>query len=313
MRNIETTRSPDGKYLKTSLLIRKGGETDEDSADYNARVIHHFWFNTWPDHGVPDDYGAVAGMLHEVRAYSNGEPWVVHCSAGVGRTGSFIGIDIGMDLLKRYGKVDILTLIAGMRKCRGQSVQSPQQAMFIFWTLEQFASKWNKQHGFFYCPRCPFETPHEELLAEHLSTHKPELRCPVEGCTFTTEDEGDLEEHAEIHRPPEFPCPHCAFVTTDEEALDDHVRDHLETCPLCEFTAYSLAEIEEHEVEEHDHGEGLFGNFIQTDQEDTDMVKFQPQWLHGPMHRDDSDALLQGKMGRMPGSFLVKRLHEING
>eukprot|EP00038_Savillea_parva_P019002 m.26123 g.26123 ORF g.26123 m.26123 type:complete len:1624 (+) comp4292_c0_seq2:1079-5950(+) len=312
VKHTGSVQSKDGKYTRTTLVIRKGGETDEDSDQYNSRVIHHFWYNTWPDHGVPDDYGAVSGMLQDVRSYSNGEPWVVHCSAGVGRTGSFIGIDVGTDLLKRYGKVDLLKLITHLRECRGQSIQSPQQAMFVYWTLEKFASKWNKDHGFHYCPRCTFETADESKLDEHMAAHKPELKCPVDGCAFTTEDEGDLEEHGAIHRPPEFRCPQCAFVSTDEEAYDDHKEAHAVLCSVCGFKAYSQVEIDEHELEEHDKGEGLFPNFIPTDHEDTDMVKFRPKWLHGPMHREDSDALLTGNRGRMPGSFLVKRLHEMN-
>jgi len=307
--------SVDGKYVKTTILIRKGGEEDEDSINYDARTVEHFWYNTWPDHGVPDDYGAVVGMLNNVRSVSNGQPWVVHCSAGVGRTGSFIGIDIGMDLLKRYGKVDVLDLVTHMRKCRGQSVQSPQQALFVFWTLEQFAAQWNKAHqsGVLYCPRCPFETKDAGALATHAEEHnRPTFECPVEGCSFTTEDEGDLEEHADIHKPPEFKCPHCAFKSTDEEAVDEHVLDHLQHCPLCDFSAYSKAEMDEHEVEEHDVGEELFSNFIPMENEDKSMIKYQPKWLHGPMHREESDALLVGDDGLVPGSFLLKRLHEIN-
>lgn len=68
-----------------------------------AREIHHFWFDSWPDYGVPEEPLVVAKMLKAVRlvSHSPGQPWTVHCSAGIGRTGAFIGIDIGINMLER--------------------------------------------------------------------------------------------------------------------------------------------------------------------------------------------------------------------
>ena len=57
----------------------------ENPAD--VRVVKHFWFDTWPDYGVPEDGLLLPKMLEEVRAWNNvdHQPWVVHCSAGMTR------------------------------------------------------------------------------------------------------------------------------------------------------------------------------------------------------------------------------------
>lgn len=77
------------------------------------------FLQAWPDHGVPSDPGCVLNFLHDVNARqesiaasisSSGQPLssvgpiLVHCSAGIGRTGTFIVIDMILDQIKRHGK-----------------------------------------------------------------------------------------------------------------------------------------------------------------------------------------------------------------
>lgn len=61
----------------------------------------------WPDHGVPADPGCVLNFLHDVNARQESivgaGPVLVHCSAGIGRTGTFIVIDMILDQIKRLG------------------------------------------------------------------------------------------------------------------------------------------------------------------------------------------------------------------
>mgnify|MGYP005983874931 CR=1 FL=1 len=71
-------------------------------------------FQAWPDHGVPSDPGCVLNFLHEVnkrqeslqQELPDNPPGaiLVHCSAGIGRTGTFIVIDMILDQLKKYGR-----------------------------------------------------------------------------------------------------------------------------------------------------------------------------------------------------------------
>ena len=83
------------------------------------REVRQFHFTSWPDHGVPDFPTAMLTMVRAVRGYhysqSDAGPMVVHCSAGVGRTGTFIVIDSmlskilnGDECLDIYGFVTLL-------------------------------------------------------------------------------------------------------------------------------------------------------------------------------------------------------------
>lgn len=79
--------------------------------------MKQFHFTSWPDHGVPQYATAMLAMLRRVRAhYCNDEgAMLVHCSAGVGRTGTFIVIDTMLqrlmheeEMLDIYGDVSLL-------------------------------------------------------------------------------------------------------------------------------------------------------------------------------------------------------------
>ena len=80
---------------------------DEDT----GRTVLQYHFKAWPDHGVPHDPGAVLGFLQDVTlsqstlATKGVEPGpvVVHCSAGIGRTGTFIVVDILLNLIAFQG------------------------------------------------------------------------------------------------------------------------------------------------------------------------------------------------------------------
>jgi hypothetical protein len=105
-----------------------------------TREIAHFWFDAWPDHGVPRRTDHVVKMLQAVRSWSNhpSQPWVVHCSAGIGRTGTFIAIDHGLKLLRERGRCDVLEIIRRLRKDRGGMVQHAEQGEFVHRTLTGF-------------------------------------------------------------------------------------------------------------------------------------------------------------------------------
>ena len=76
-----------------------------------GRSVFQYHFKAWPDHGVPHDPGAVLGFLQDVtlRQSTFGVegvepgPVVVHCSAGIGRTGTFIVVDILLNLIAFQG------------------------------------------------------------------------------------------------------------------------------------------------------------------------------------------------------------------
>eukprot|EP00043_Microstomoeca_roanoka_P010393 m.98800 g.98800 ORF g.98800 m.98800 type:complete len:113 (+) comp14880_c2_seq8:224-562(+) len=94
--------------------------------------MRHYWFTDWPDHGVPENTITVINMLLDVRKYCNeattlSGPPIVHCSAGIGRTGTFIAIDHCIQLLESKARAEPLEVIDRLRIARGGMVQHPQQ------------------------------------------------------------------------------------------------------------------------------------------------------------------------------------------
>ncbi|XP_069125803.1 receptor-type tyrosine-protein phosphatase epsilon-like [Argopecten irradians] len=92
------------------------------------RQIHHFHFTSWPDHGTPNNLELVLFHRHVTSFRTNlPGPMIVHCSAGLGRTGTFIGLDVLSKEEKKTGRVDISQYIRTMRKDRMNMVQTHEQ------------------------------------------------------------------------------------------------------------------------------------------------------------------------------------------
>ncbi|XP_052088192.1 tyrosine-protein phosphatase 10D-like isoform X3 [Mytilus californianus] len=98
-----------------------------------TRQVRHFHFTAWPDFGVPDKPQTLIRFVRIVREKLIREcgPIVVHCSAGVGRSGTFIGLDrLLQDILDR-DIIDIFNVVAEMRRERVWMVQTEQQYVCI--------------------------------------------------------------------------------------------------------------------------------------------------------------------------------------
>lgn len=98
-----------------------------------SRVIRHFHFTTWPDFGVPSPPQTLVRFVRAFRERVGTEqkPIVVHCSAGVGRSGTFIALDRILQSMKTSDTVDIFGIVWQMRKERVWMVQTEQQYICI--------------------------------------------------------------------------------------------------------------------------------------------------------------------------------------
>lgn len=144
--------------LREFLLSWKGRE---------ARRIYQYHFQVWPDHGVPADPGCVLNFLHDVNARQEQlrlegtssvrvasicvfhlltclkfkGPICVHCSAGIGRTGTFIVIDMILDQIDRDGldtEIDIQRSIQMVRSQRSGMVQTEAQYKFVYYAVQHY-------------------------------------------------------------------------------------------------------------------------------------------------------------------------------
>ncbi|XP_035521032.1 receptor-type tyrosine-protein phosphatase eta isoform X2 [Morone saxatilis] len=100
-----------------------------------TRTVRHFHFTAWPDHGVPETTELLISFRHLVREhmdqYSRHSPTVVHCSAGVGRTGTFIAIDRLIFQIERENIVDVYGIVHDLRMHRPLMVQTEDQYVFL--------------------------------------------------------------------------------------------------------------------------------------------------------------------------------------
>ncbi|XP_040893830.1 receptor-type tyrosine-protein phosphatase eta isoform X2 [Toxotes jaculatrix] len=100
-----------------------------------TRSVRHFHFTAWPDHGVPETTELLISFRHLVREhmdqYSRNSPTVVHCSAGVGRTGTFIAIDRLIFQIERENTVDVYGIVHDLRMHRPLMVQTEDQYVFL--------------------------------------------------------------------------------------------------------------------------------------------------------------------------------------
>ncbi|KAH8300884.1 hypothetical protein KR044_001677, partial [Drosophila immigrans] len=145
VRTISVECSED--YTVASLELRNL-KTDE------IRNVSHWQFTSWPDYGVPSSAMAMLNFLQKVRdkqaqlvralgdtwaGHVRGPPIVVHCSAGIGRTGTFITLDICISRLEDVGTADIRGTVEKIRSQRAYSIQMPDQYVFCHLALIEYA------------------------------------------------------------------------------------------------------------------------------------------------------------------------------
>ncbi|XP_040845891.1 phosphatidylinositol phosphatase PTPRQ isoform X2 [Ochotona curzoniae] len=90
-------------------------------------------FTSWPEHGVPENSAPLIHFVKLVRASRTHDatPMIVHCSAGVGRTGVFIALDHLTQHINDHDFVDIYGLVAELRSERMCMVQNLAQYIFL--------------------------------------------------------------------------------------------------------------------------------------------------------------------------------------
>lgn len=98
-----------------------------------TRQVRHFHFTAWPDFGVPKKPQSLVRFVRTVRTklFKDGGPILVHCSAGVGRSGTFVVLDTLLQRIKTHDTVDIFSMVAELRKERVWMVQTEQQYICI--------------------------------------------------------------------------------------------------------------------------------------------------------------------------------------
>ncbi|XP_034815590.3 receptor-type tyrosine-protein phosphatase U isoform X1 [Pan paniscus] len=111
--------------VRTFALERRG---------YSARhEVRQFHFTAWPEHGVPYHATGLLAFIRRVKASTppDAGPIVIHCSAGTGRTGCYIVLDVMLDMAECEGVVDIYNCVKTLCSRRVNMIQTEEQYIFI--------------------------------------------------------------------------------------------------------------------------------------------------------------------------------------
>uniref|UniRef100_A0A8C7XH73 protein-tyrosine-phosphatase n=1 Tax=Oryzias sinensis TaxID=183150 RepID=A0A8C7XH73_9TELE len=106
----------------------------------DERAITHLQYVAWPDHGVPDDPSDFLQFVSSVRETRDKEPLMVHCSAGIGRTGVLIIMETALTLMDGGQPVFPLEIVKTMRD---------QRAMMVQTTVQRNRGKLNTEHVYY--------------------------------------------------------------------------------------------------------------------------------------------------------------------
>nr|CAD7425578.1 unnamed protein product [Timema monikensis] len=115
-------------YTDRTLVIHKNGR---------KKSVKHLHFQEWPDFGCPENTHSMLQFCSTMRQHIEDDAGltVVHCSAGVGRTGTLIALDILLQHIKENKKIDIFNTVYQLRQQRTNMVQTELQYKYIYQCL----------------------------------------------------------------------------------------------------------------------------------------------------------------------------------
>ncbi|KAL5961147.1 Tyrosine-protein phosphatase non-receptor type 9 [Taenia solium] len=146
--NVQQTVEANGLYQLSRLQLSKSHASGKVTASEpsnsttslaETRKIEHYLFLGWPDFDVPKEprgfltfLDVINERLRQSSTSLSPSPLIVHCSAGIGRTGTFTAIDICLAQAKAEGYVDVPGVVTRIRQQRACSVQLAKQYAFIY-------------------------------------------------------------------------------------------------------------------------------------------------------------------------------------
>ncbi len=121
--------------LKNSIILRAFSLSKEGE----SRTVAHIQYTNWVDHQTPTSVNDIQRLIIYMSMFKTigyisklPGPIIIHCSAGIGRSGTFIACALINYLLFNKKEVNIPQIVSNLRKCRSGMVQTYEQYAFIY-------------------------------------------------------------------------------------------------------------------------------------------------------------------------------------
>ena len=146
LKKYKLIKSNDEKSIDEGLIIRNFKMVKKDGPNFNSKDIIQIHLTTWDDHTAPtSNFNKIQIIIDFVDKFKKNSPVVVHCSAGVGRTGTFIGLyNLHNEITRQINnihtrdiKFSILNLVRKLKEMRLYLVENEDQYILLY----EFAMK----------------------------------------------------------------------------------------------------------------------------------------------------------------------------
>uniref|UniRef100_A0A3Q2Q9T7 Protein tyrosine phosphatase non-receptor type 13 n=1 Tax=Fundulus heteroclitus TaxID=8078 RepID=A0A3Q2Q9T7_FUNHE len=104
----------------------------KDVQTNEAKLVSHLNYTGWPDHGTPSQPEHLLTFISYMRHVHRSGPIITHCSAGIGRSGALICIDVVLGLISKDADFDISDVVRNMRLQRHGMIQTEEQYIFCY-------------------------------------------------------------------------------------------------------------------------------------------------------------------------------------
>ena len=137
------------EQINNDIIIRNINIRDKNKEENNEKIIKQIHYGSWPDHqslDIQDIYGNILFMFNLVDKEIGHNPIVVHCSAGVGRTGTFIALyNLYRDILNQIHEknnknitINFMNLVRKLKEMRMHLVETEDQYKLIYKFVSKF-------------------------------------------------------------------------------------------------------------------------------------------------------------------------------
>ncbi|KAI6240616.1 Tyrosine-protein phosphatase 69D [Aphelenchoides fujianensis] len=121
------TTDPHTQLVISTLQLKVGGKSQK---------VRHFIYKTWPDRSIPNAVDAPLHLLKVARASKR--PTIVHCSAGIGRTGALVAVEMCIQTLLDRRPLDVPATVRLLRSQRLHCIQTAQQLVYVYKCVMEF-------------------------------------------------------------------------------------------------------------------------------------------------------------------------------